>query len=66
MGETDYETINGFVCGELDRIPKVGEELSLGEGTYRLRVQEANSRQVLLVRIEKLPEPNPQKEQDPQ
>ncbi len=66
IGETDYETINGFVCGELDRIPKVGEELCLGEGAYRLRVQEANSRQVLLVRIEKLPEPNPQKEQDPQ
>ncbi len=61
----DYETINGFVCGELDRIPEVGAEMTLGDGDYLLRVVEANSRQVLKVRVEKLEKPEePETEQE--
>jgi CBS domain containing-hemolysin-like protein len=32
----DYDTVAGFVFGRLDRIPRVGDQVNVGSGTFRV------------------------------
>ncbi|MBT8396676.1 MAG: hypothetical protein KJN92_06910, partial [Gemmatimonadetes bacterium] len=32
----DYDTVAGFVFGRLNRIPRVGDEVSLPNGSFRV------------------------------
>lgn len=45
-----YETIGGLVMGRLDRVPAVGDEVTLEEGV-RLRVEEMDGLRVARVRV---------------
>jgi CBS domain containing-hemolysin-like protein len=36
LPEDDYDTVAGFVFGRLDRIPRVGDQVDVGTGTFRV------------------------------
>ncbi len=36
LPEDDYDTVAGFVFGRLDRIPRVGDQVDVGSGTFRV------------------------------
>ncbi len=44
LPEDDYDTVAGFVFGQLNRIPRVGDEVRVDNGT--LRVLEMKGRRV--------------------
>lgn len=50
LPEGDYETVAGFLLARLGHIPTVGETLRLRSG-LTLRVEEANERAILTVRV---------------
>jgi len=50
--ETDYETIAGFVFGELGRTAGIGDEISLGQ--YNLRVEEMDNLRIARLKVEPL------------
>ena len=52
--EEDYETLGGMLIGVLDRIPDPDEHPSVDIEDVRFTVDEANERQILRVRAEKL------------
>ena len=58
--EEDYETLGGLLIGVLDRIPDADEHPSVEIGDVRFTVEEANERQILKVRAEKLTSSQPQ------
>jgi len=49
--ETDYETIAGYIFGELGRTPGVGDVVELGE--YSLRVEEMDNLRIARIRVER-------------
>ena len=51
LGDPYYTTIGGLVMGCLDRIPVVGDEVSVGKQGVRLRVKEMDGLRVSLVRL---------------
>ena len=54
----DYETVGGFVMAELGRLPVVGDEVAIDDGT--LVVQRLDGRRIDRVRF--LPTPTPRAE----
>jgi putative hemolysin len=36
LPDDDYDTVAGFVFGRLDRIPRVGDQVEVGTGTFRV------------------------------
>jgi CBS domain containing-hemolysin-like protein len=36
LPEDDYDTVAGFVFGRLDRIPRVGDQVNVGNGNFRV------------------------------
>jgi CBS domain containing-hemolysin-like protein len=50
--ETDYETIAGYVFGELGRTPGVGDDVPLG--SYRLIVEEMDNLRIARLRVESI------------
>jgi CBS domain containing-hemolysin-like protein len=51
LGDPYYTTIGGLVMGRLDRIPMVGDEVTIGELGVKLRVKEMDGLRVALVRL---------------
>jgi CBS domain containing-hemolysin-like protein len=51
LSDPYYTTIGGLVMGCLDRIPVVGDEVTVGEQGVRLRVKEMDGLRVSLVRL---------------
>ena len=54
--EDEYETLNGFLIVQLDRIPGEDEECIIEYEGYRFTVLEINDNAIHLVKIEKLTE----------
>ncbi len=52
--EEDVDTIGGYVCGEVGRIPEAGEEFELEEAGLKVRILKADRRKILTIRIELL------------
>lgn len=52
----EYETLNGFLIAQLDRIPGEDEHCVVEYGGYRFTVLEVNDNTIQRVKIEKLPE----------
>jgi CBS domain containing-hemolysin-like protein len=50
----DVDTIGGLVCGEIGRIPKVGEKLSIANGKLQVEILQADKRRVLELKITRL------------
>ena len=48
----DYETIGGYILSEIGRIPKIGEEVSLGN--YLFTILEGNERKIERIKIEQI------------
>lgn len=57
LPEEDFDTIGGYIFGELGRVPITGDEVALN-GAGRLRVEEIEERRVTRVRWVAPPEPN--------
>lgn len=53
--ELPYETLSGWICGELGHVPRVGERLELLG--LELQIEEADERRVILVTVTKSPDP---------
>lgn len=49
--DEDVDTIGGYVCGQLGRIPAVGEELKLPEIGLTMTVQAADGRRIVELKI---------------
>lgn len=59
FGDTDYETLNGFMISRMKHIPEANEHFTTEFGGYRFRVLSTSDRQVqrvLLTKLETLPE----------
>ena len=54
LPEHDYDTIGGYVFGELGRVPVAGDAIAL-DGHRELRVDEVEERRVTQVRLTPLP-----------
>ena len=54
----DYETVGGFVMTELGRLPVVGDEVAIEDGT--LVVQRLDGRRIDRVRFMPTPTPAPE------
>ena len=52
-GPVDANTLSGFFMQRLERMPKVGDEVT--EGGYRLRVAEVDQRHVRRCELERIP-----------
>lgn len=52
--EEDVDTIGGYVCGELGRIPEAGEEFNIEEAGLFVRVLKADRRKILTLSIKLL------------
>lgn len=59
LPEQDYDTIGGFIFGELGRVPVAGDIVAIG-GARELRVQEVEERRVTRVRLMPLAAVTPQ------
>jgi CBS domain containing-hemolysin-like protein len=62
LGETDYETIGGYVFGTLGRAPQLGDEVSIGP--YRVVVEDLDNLRIARVRVLTRPAPPPAGEPD--
>ncbi len=49
--DEDVDTIGGYVCGQLGRIPAVGEELKLPEMGLTMTVQAADGRRIVELKV---------------
>jgi CBS domain containing-hemolysin-like protein len=58
LGETDYETVAGYVFGELGRTPGVGDKVEVGN--YILSVEEMDNLRIARLRVEKVEIPDPE------
>lgn len=58
LSEHDFDTIGGYVFGELGRIPEVGDAIDLEDGR-QLRVEEIADRRVTRVRLTTAPASQP-------
>jgi putative hemolysin len=52
--DTNYDTIGGFVMGQLGRIPKVGDEIELKEANIKLRIEEMDRLRVAKLTLIKM------------
>jgi len=52
--ETDYETIGGYICDKIERMPGVGEEIELMD-KYRVKVLKTSPTRIVKVEIYKIP-----------
>ncbi len=57
LADAYYTTIGGLVMGRLDRIPQVGDELTLKEHNIRLRVEKVDGLRAAQLRLTRLPSP---------
>ena len=63
MDDTDYTTIGGYVFGQLGRLPRVGDRVSVGPFTFE--VVEMDGRRVKTIRLHTAPRPEePRKAED--
>jgi putative hemolysin len=59
LPEGEYDTVGGMIMADIGRIPDEGETPSVNACGYSFTVEEVNERRIERVRIEKLPEPDP-------
>ncbi|HEX6133974.1 MAG TPA: hemolysin family protein [Longimicrobiales bacterium] len=59
LPERDYDTIGGYVFGELGRVPIAGDVVVVDDGAGELRVDEVEERRVTRVRLILKPAPIP-------
>ncbi len=64
LPEGDYDTVGGMIMAEIGRIPDPGEHPSMEAGGFRFTVQEVADRRIERVKIERLPQPAPEPEDD--
>lgn len=64
LPEGDYDTVGGMIMAEIGRIPDPGEHPSMEAGGFRFTVQEVADRRIERVKIERLPQPAPESEDD--
>ena len=64
LPEGEYDTIGGLIMNELGRIPEGGEQPFIEVSGYRFTVLEVEERRIEKIRVEKLPEPEKDKESD--
>lgn len=50
-----FETVNGFMMAEMDRVPQPGDKFSVEYGGFRFRILSVKDRQVSKVMMTKLP-----------
>ncbi len=48
--QTDYETIGGYICDKIERMPRVGEEIELIDG-YKVKVLKTSPTRVVKVEV---------------
>ena len=52
LDDLPYETLSGWICGELGHVPKEGEKVKIGDLTFR--VEEADERRVTSVVVRRV------------
>ncbi len=55
LEDPNYTTIGGLVMGRLDRVPAVGDEVTIADQGIRLRVEEMEGLRVARVRLTRFP-----------
>lgn len=60
----DYDTVGGMIMAEIGRIPSPGEHPSMEAGGFRFTVEEVEDRRIERIKIERLPEAEPEKDAD--
>jgi putative hemolysin len=58
LTDKNYDTIGGFMMGQLGRIPKVGDMVEMKTAGARLRVEEMDRLRVARVRLTRIPPQN--------
>jgi CBS domain containing-hemolysin-like protein len=57
LDDPNYDTIGGYVMGNLGRIPKVGDVIAVPGRDIQLRVEEMDKLRVAKVSLQRLPQP---------
>ena len=55
LDDPNYTTIGGLVMGQLDRVPAVGDEVTIADQGVRLRVEEMDGLRVARIRLTPVP-----------
>ncbi len=55
--DEDVDTIGGYICAKIGRIPRKGEELTI-ENRYQVTITEADERRIFTLTLKVLPEEN--------
>ena len=63
INSEDYDTIAGFIIGQLGRIPDDGEQPAIEYKGYRFQVEQIEDKRIEKIRITKLENENTQKEE---
>jgi putative hemolysin len=58
LTDQNYDTIGGFVMGQLGRIPKAGDVVELKAAGARMRVEEMDKLRVARVKLTRVPAQN--------
>ncbi len=58
FGETEFETLNGYLISKLDRIPEPDEDFSTNVEGYSFRILSVNNHMIQSVLANKMPEEN--------
>ncbi len=67
FGETEFETINGFLISKLDKIPEPDEEFDVDYGGYNFKILSVENKMISSVLVTKLePETDEESETDSQ
>jgi CBS domain containing-hemolysin-like protein len=56
LADPNYDTIGGYVMGQLGRIPAVGDHIDVNGGSVRLRVDEMDKLRVARITLQRLPQ----------
>ncbi|HEY3342517.1 MAG TPA: hemolysin family protein [Anaerolineae bacterium] len=65
LTDQNYDTIGGFMMGQLGRIPKVGDVVEMKTAGARIRVEEMDKLRVARVRLTRIPPQNGEEDASP-
>ena len=65
FGETEYETLNGYLISKLDKIPDEDEHSQIQEGGYLFQIEKVANKMIERVKVHRITEePNIVKTQE--
>ena len=63
FGESEFETLNGYIISKLDRIPESDEDFDVTVDGYNFKILSVQNHMVTSVLLTKLPEEEPVEEE---